>query len=101
VKRHLKWVAIACIAGSIFPIAYLYLYSAGAITAFPSWGPWLWPSSIMLLATDGLESDHLYVAEIIAISLLVNAALWALMGLAVSWVLKTGGHSGGGSVNES
>ena len=67
--------------GSIFPILYLVLFQLGAIEEFPTWGMYIWPSSLLLMATDGAENNLRVVATVIAVSLTINALLWVGVGL--------------------
>jgi hypothetical protein len=80
-KGILRRGALSIGIGSLFPVVYLVAYELGAVQEFPRWGGYLWPSSIFLMATGGAESDSLFVAEVIALSLLANAILWLVLGL--------------------
>ena len=82
--RHLKWALASSCIGSLFPVGYLVLYYAGFIRSFPNWGAYLWPTSLMLLATDGQEGHYLFVAEVVAFSLLTNVVIWFVGGLIAS-----------------
>jgi hypothetical protein len=80
-NRIIRRCAISAGIGTLFPVAYLVTYRAGVVQEFPVWGGYLWPSSVFLMATAGAENDYRFVAEVIGISLLVNAAIWLLLGL--------------------
>jgi hypothetical protein len=81
-KRIIRRCFISVGIGTLFPVAYLSCYSAGLVREFPlPWGLYLWPTSILLMATAGRESDYSWVAEVIGISLVSNAAIWLLLGL--------------------
>jgi hypothetical protein len=86
-KRLAKWGGIASLVGTVFPVTYVVTYYSGLVRSFPSWGMYLWPTSIMLMATDGFEHDHAWVAEVITISILVNAAVWFVIGACI-WLLR-------------
>jgi hypothetical protein len=80
-NKMIKRGAVSIGVGSAFPIAYLGLYYAGVVQSFPDWGFYLWPTSILMLATEVHEGNKLYVAKVITASLASNAILWILIGL--------------------
>jgi len=73
--------AIAIGIGTLFPAIYPGAYYSSIVSMFPSWGIYLWPTSILLMMTDGREADYLFVTQVIAISLLTNALIWLIIGL--------------------
>ena len=82
--RYLKWAMGSSCIGSLFSVGYLVLYYAGFVRVFPNWGAYLWPTSLMLLATDGHEGHYLFLAEVVAFSLLTNVVIWFVGGLITS-----------------
>jgi hypothetical protein len=79
-NKMIKRGAVLIGIGSAFPITYLGLYFVGIVQSFPGWGIYLWPTSILMLATEGYEGNKLYVAKIITASLVSNAIIWLLIG---------------------
>jgi hypothetical protein len=90
-NRRIKWAAISAGVGSIFPPCYLLAFDIGRVSSFPDWGMYIWPTAMMLLATDGHEQNHIFMAETIGISLVSNALIWFLAGivLATLWPRRT------------
>jgi hypothetical protein len=80
-KRIVKRSLISIGVGSFFPSIYLTMGLFGLGNQLPLWSLYIWPSALFFLATDGQEHNFRVVAPVIAISLLVNAILWALVGL--------------------
>jgi len=67
---------------------YLSLYDAGIVHRFPDWGSYVWPTSIGLMATDGHETERFLVLEIEAISVVLNALLWFIVGMLLSLLVS-------------
>ena len=88
-NRIVKRSLVLAGASMVFPVGYLCSYQAGLIHSFPDWGTHLWPTGILLLATEGREGDTLFAAQVIAASLASNAVLWVLVGLFLLWLKDT------------
>ena len=80
--------ALFAVLSTIFPVCYLVFFYAGWVISFPDWGDYLWPTAIFLMATDGRESDILFVSQVAAISVLANAIIWFGVGLLGLWLFK-------------
>ena len=97
--RSIKWASVSAVAGSVFPVGYLCVYYTGILKWFPDWGLYLWPTSLMLLATDGHEANHLLAAKVITLSLVSNAIIWFVGGILISklWAWRAATVSGANS----
>jgi hypothetical protein len=93
VKRSAKWGGAFAFLGSVFPISYLVLYQVGMAHRFPDWGIYIWPTALGLIATDGREADRMYVLGVEAVSVILNALLWFIVGLAVSAIAERLGRA--------
>jgi len=85
-------VLAGAVIGGLIPLLYFTVHPIQEFIAGSSRGMLLWPSSILLMATDGREHE-LISYEIIGISVLVNIILYALVFTliwCVGWVLRAG-----------
>jgi hypothetical protein len=83
-------VLVGAIVGGLIPLLYFTVRPIQEFIAGSSRGTFLWPTSILLMATDGRERE-LISYEIIGISIFANIVLYVLVFIfiwSVGWVLR-------------
>jgi phosphatidylglycerophosphatase A len=77
-----RFLLAAVTLGALVPIVLLII-SYVRHSLFDNLELMLWPSSIMLLATDGHEHLDIYSVEVIALSIATNMMLYFIAGFIV------------------
>ncbi len=87
------WKVIACAAllGIVVPGAVLAIDSANSGGWWPHWLPLIWPSSYMLIGTAGAWTPS--SVDVMAISIIVNAIVYAIVAAAAYGLAKLGRHT--------
>jgi hypothetical protein len=81
-----RFVTVSAMIGLVVPIVFETLYIFGGYIFRPGI-LFLWPSSILLMSTDGSERNaSLYV--VLAISIFLNILLYGGIGLLLFWGRK-------------
>jgi len=78
--------AIFAAIGVALPVAFLALDRSTPGGWWPSWIAYFWPTDFMTGPASGVVDLFFY--EIAAVAIVINAALYALVGLAVALLLR-------------
>jgi hypothetical protein len=92
-RRLARWACAFAAVGAGVPLLYLVLFFAGG-TRLSDWDPWvwMWPTSLLLLATAGHEHSA-GSAVVILVAILMNAIFYATVGTALAYFWARGRHA--------